>query len=418
MGNQLNKDKIKDFYKQIIGCYEPQIRKSCWGNEDDFVELAEQEDKSAAGEDNVNIICKNGQEIKFPRLLFDFLFKGDSCCTFEHQIGQRYEYGDYIFMELIESPIVTINKKIEKSGVFPVTRDENGSIESCFFIKSWREGENYDYSTEIIPFFVSQMRGRLKIFRDTPPPYFSDHFEPMKYILRIKRGQENLLVKLLYKLGTNLGIIENGVLEDQKISIQQEIRSIIDDENNVNLTNEPEENLNSLNFYLSAIRNPNPYYRFLDAYHTLESLFYKHFYNYVKKLNDSMTKDELYKKIKDHLNEKQILKLVLVDYLDNQSIENIKNSLVKIKIQELVNIIRKDYNINWDKWPVNDAEKFASNLSELIYTFRNAIAHSRESDRHIEKIEESPNLISDFIDLTNTILNIAKHVVEKNIEKW
>lgn len=415
---KLIKDKIKHFHQQIIECYESQIKESYWGNEDDFIDLVEQGDKSAE-EDSVNITCKNGQEIKFPRLLFDFLFKEDIVCTFGHPIGQRYEYGDYIFMELIESPIVTINKSIEKSGVFPITRDEKGNIESCFFIKSWKQGENYDYSNEIIPFFVSQMRVRLKTFRDTLPSYFIDHFEPIKYVLKIKRGQENLLIKLLYKLGANLGIIENGVMEDQKISIQQEIRSIIDDENNVNLTNEPEENLNSLNFYLSAIRNTNPYYRFLDAYHALESLFYKHFYNYVKKLDDSMTKDELYNKIKGHLNEQQMLKLVLVDCFDNQYfIESIKNSLIKIKIQELGEVIRKDYDVDCNKWPVNDAEKFASNLSDLIYTFRNAIAHSKESDRHIEKIEESPNLISDFIDLTNTILDIAKHVLEKNVKKW
>ena len=229
MRDQLNKDKIKDFYKQIIECYEPQIKESYWKNEVEFSESFEQGDKSANEEDNVNMTFKNGQEIKFSRLLFDFLFKGDIACTFGHQIGQRYEYGDYIFMELIESPIVAINKNIEKFGVFPITKDENGNIESCFFIKSAKQGENYDYSNEIMPFFVSQMRDRLKIFRDTLPSYFSDHFEPMKYILRIKKGQENLLIKLLYKLGVNLGTIENGLLENHhKISIQQEILSIID----------------------------------------------------------------------------------------------------------------------------------------------------------------------------------------------
>lgn len=418
MKKRLNKDKIRHFYQQIIECYKPQIKESYWGKEDDFIDSVE--DGLVDGEDSVNITCKNAQEIKFPRLLFDFLFKGDALCTFQHQIGQRYKYEDYVFIEFIESPIVTINEKTEKTGVFPITKDKNGNTEGCFFIISERQDGNYDYPKEIIPFFVSQMRVRLKIFEDRPPAYFPNHFELMKYILKIKKGQENLLMKLLYKLGANLGIVENSVIGDHpKIDIKQEIQSIIDNENNITLTNEHSENLDSLNFYVSAIRNPNPYYRFLDAYHILESFSYKYFYNYVKNLDQNMSKDKLYDEIRKHTTDQQMLKLVLINCLDNQQrIESIKDDLVNTKTQELVKSIGKDINI--EEWPVDNAEKFALKLSELIYTFRNAIVHSKELDRHIEKIEDSPDSITNFIGLTNTILlkDIIENVLKKNVEKW
>jgi hypothetical protein len=70
-----------------------------------------------------------------------------------------------------------------------------------------------------------------------------------------------------------------------------------------------------------------------------------------------------------------------------------------VNAQELAKRIDKKFNIT--EWPESNVEDFASKLSSLIYYFRNSIAHSKELDRHIEKIEESPNLISDFIKLTN-----------------
>lgn len=414
MNVELKEDKIKLFYHKIIESYKPEIQKFYWGDEIDFIDAVKHAEKLGTREDTVKISCKNGQNVEFSRVLFDFLFKNDVTCFFEHPIGRRYEYENYIFIELIESPIVTIKEKGDKNGIFPITKDKDGIIESCLFIKSEKYGENYP--SEIVPFFVSQMRNRLKAVESTLPSYFIDHFEPIKYILKIKKGQEKLVLKLLYKLSVNLGIIENSFLENQEISIQQEMQSIIDDENNIILTNESGEHLDSLKFYISAVRNPNPYYRFLDAYHIFESLFYKCFYDYVKKLDANLSKDELYDEIKKHTKEKEMLKLVLVNCLDDQNyIERIKDELVNAKTQELAKKIKEEYNI--DEWPVTDSEKFASKLSNLIYAFRNAIVHSTESERYIEKTE-SPDLTPRFNDLTNNVLNIAKYVLEKNVEKW
>lgn len=416
MNGKLNKNKIENLYQQIIKSYKDAIKELYWGNKDEFADLVEQADKSDNGEDNVIITCKNGEEIKLSRLLFNFLFKGKNHCEFNYSIGRRYKYEDYIFIELVKSPIVTVNRKIEKSGVFPITKDENGNTGSCFFIKTEKYGENYDYPKEVIPFFISQIKDRLKTFEDKLPSSFIEHFEPQKYILKIKDCENNLLIKLLYKLGTNLGIVENNIWENQEISVQQEIQSILDNENNINLTNEPDENLDSLKFYTLAIRNPNPYYRFLDAYHILESFFYKYFYNYVKNLSNNIEKAKLYDDIKQHTSEQQMLKLVIEDCLPVQESRNIRSKLIKIRTQELADRLGKNYDI--ENWPVNDTRVFATKLSDLIYTFRNAIVHSKESSRYIEKIEESPNLILDFVKLTNILLGIVKYVLEGNVDRW
>ena len=411
---RLNKDKIEYFYQQIIESYEPEIKELYWGNKDDFISLIEQADESDEGEDNIIITCKNGEEIGLSRLLCDFLFRGEEHCFFDNPVGQRYKYKDYIFLELIESPIVSIKKKIEKSGIFPITRNENGNIDSCFFIKSEKY---YDYPKEIIPFFVSQIKDRLKIFKERLPTNFIDNFNLIKYTLKIKECEDILLVKLLYKLGANLGIVENSTIENQDLTVQQEIQSILDSENNINLTNDPVENLDSLKFYTIAIKNPNPYYRFLDAYHIMESFFHKYFYNFVKNLNNNVDKAKLYDDIKQHVREeRKMLKLVLENSFNINDFIKIKRQLLNIRAHEIAGRIEKEVNI--ENWRENDIKSFSSKLSDFIYTFRNAIVHSRESNRYIEKIEEPPSLMPKFIDLTNILFEIAKGVLEKNFDKW
>lgn len=419
MENILKEENIRQFYKQVIECYLPHIKESYWGVENDFLELIEEAEKTPE-EDTIHIYCKNGEEIILSSSLFDFLFKRNNYSVFDAPIGQRFEYEDYVYLELIESPFATINKKIEETGIFPISKDQNDNIESCFFIKADMSKEkNYDYPKEVLPFFVSQMKMRTKKIGDRLPSYFIEHFESMKYILKVKKTQNNSLIKLLYKLGINLGIIEN-LVEDENLSfeVEQEIKSKLDEEGNINITNDNDKNLDSLNFYISAIRNPNPYYRFLDAYHILEASFYKYFYNYVKNLNSNMNEKSFHDEIKKHTTEPNMLKLVLKDCLDDHSsVKNIKNNLINnVKTKKLANAIGKNYNIQ--DWSDTNIEEFVSKLSIFIYDFRNAIVHSKESDTHIEKIQETPNLISEFNKLANVVLNIAKLILEKNIERW
>jgi len=419
---KFNKVKIEKFYDEVVNSY-PEIKELYWGKFDDFAELIK---NSMLEGDSVIVTCKNSEKIKFSQPLFDFLFKGNNFCGFDSPVGKRFEYRDedtdYIFIELIESPFVTIDKKIERSGIFPIPKNkENDKIESCFFIKAENsEKDYYDYPEEIIPFFVSQMKGRfIRTFEDKLPSDFIAHFEPMKYVLKIKKDQENLLIKLLYKFGVHLGIVENDILKNNEISIKvaQEIENLLDENNNINFTNGPDDNLNLLKFYIAAITNPNPYYRFLDAYHIFESLFYKHFYNYVKNLNSNIKKEEIYNEIKNHVKEQQLLKLVLQNYLnDERLIREYKREIEDINPEKLSSAIGKNHNIR--EWSENNSEEFASKLSDFIYAFRNAIVHSQESNKHIEQVEKEKDLYKNFILLTNVILELSRNVLEKNIIEW
>ena len=130
-----------------------------------------------------------------------------------------------------------------------------------------------------------------------------------------------------------------------------------------------------------------------------------------------MDKIQLYDNIKKHISEPQMLKLVIKNCLTLNNFQLIRNKLLQTRTQELESRIGKN---NWNirGWNVNNTEDFASKLSDLIYTFRNAIVHSRESSRHIEKIEESPSLIPDFSELTNILLEIVRCVLEETIERW
>ncbi|MEJ5350293.1 MAG: hypothetical protein WHS65_01745 [Melioribacteraceae bacterium] len=422
---KIEQEKIKHFYNEVISLYPREVKEFYWGKDvSDFIDIIINSLPENEEQEIVSIICRNNESIVLSKPMFDFLFTEGELCNFNSPIGRRYEHNSYIFIEFIKSPIIIIKNNLDRNGIVPITKKETEDgltkIESCFFIKGEIPTEDYyDYPIEIIPFFISQMKARLIKKVDKLPSYFIDHFEPMKYVLRIKNEQKNLLIKLLYKFATNLGIIENEIIYDNDTSteINQEIKSILDDDGNINITNDSDQNLNSLKFYISAIKNPNPFYRFLDAYHVLESLFYEYFYNYVKNLNNNRSKDELYDEIRKHINEDQMLKLVLVNCLDNQdTIKKIKEDLINKGIQDLSKIINKNYDIiNWSE---NESEKFALKLSDLIYSFRNAIVHSKKSDYHIEKIEEFKDFIPKFIDLTNIVLELAKRILDKNIEKW
>lgn len=131
-----------------------------------------------------------------------------------------------------------------------------------------------------------------------------------------------------------------------------------------------------------------------------------------------MNEKSFHDEIKKHTTEPNMLKLVLKDCLDDHSsVKNIKNNLINnVKTKKLANAIGKNYNIQ--DWSDTNIEEFVSKLSIFIYDFRNAIVHSKESDTHIEKIQETPNLISEFNKLANVVLNIAKLILEKNIERW
>jgi flagellar hook-basal body complex protein FliE len=141
----------------------------------------------------------------------------------------------------------------------------------------------------------------------------------------------------------------------------------------------------------------------------LESFFDKYFSNHIKPLPDN----GLFNRVK-RMSEKDILDLVLKDCCHDAI--KIKAELIKSNTQDLAN--RLGYNREITSWQDNDLDKFAQALSEIIYKFRNAIVHSKENDRHIEKIEDDPNLRENFIDFTSVEMHLAQNLINKNIKNW
>jgi hypothetical protein len=372
-------------------------------------------------EDDIEVTLKGGK-LLFPKELFEFLFLGEEFCVFNYAIGRRFPYNGFIFIELKESSAIKIESEESEEkihpGTYSITKDNSGNTSSCFFVN---DEIDISYPSEIVPFFVAQLQSRLNKSFTNFPENFLHHFKPIKYAIRIEQDKNNLLIKLLYKLAAELGLIENKIDECNKISIKS--KSIGQDLANIlaGISNENSQNLLPLNCFISAASNTNPYYRFLDIYHIFESLFYKHFYYYVKNYPESISKKS-YDDIKGHTREEKMLKLVLIDILkDNEKLRNeIKNDLIKYCANELLKrIIGRDISV--EKWPTDNknADDFCDNLAvNLIYKLRNAITHSKRTEDYIEKINEKPNLTENFINVTNVITDISKRVIDKNIDNW
>lgn len=417
MGFNFNKEKIIYFYESVVKYYPSDIQKTYWGTEEDLINAIIIEDYSVE-DDDIVVILKNGR-LLFPKALFEFLFTGEEFCVFDSAVGDRFNYRGFTFIELNESPLIRIKtgEKIS-SGLFPITSDDSGNTESCFFVND--ENEIF-YPSEIISFFVAQLQNRLKKSLNNFPENFLYHFEQIKYAIRIKNGKDNLCTKLLYKLSAELGLIENKIVESNKIPINftdQDLKNIIDGITD-DIPDDNSQNLLPLNCFISAVGNTNPYYRFLDIYHIFESLFYKHFYSYVIKLSGNSFSIETYNSIKKHMKEGQMLKLVLIDSLEDD--ENLRREIKKNLLNYSTNELLKKigYNIDVKNWPTDNVDDFCDNLAEnLIYKLRNAIAHSKRTDDHIEKINESSDLIENFIGVTNVIIDLSKKIIDKNIVNW
>jgi len=263
---------------------------------------------------------------------------------------------------------------------------------------------------------VSQMKARLKNLENAFPADFIDLFTPIKYALCVKDSEanRNLILRLFYRLASSLGIIENTIASDKNslIKVNQKIDSIVNDEGDIDCSSGSDENLSSLNFYISALRNTNPFHQFIEIYHIFESLFYLYFCDYVEGLEKCKRKEK-FDLIRDHIKEVQLLGLVCKDSLQNNQkfINEMKQNLLKANLQKVTGKeIKKIKN-----WPENEPEKFAKHLSSFIYALRNAIVHSKEGYKYIEKIEMEPDLLSNLVQLNNDLLKIGQDVLENKI---
>jgi len=370
-------------------------------------------EESYVEDEEIIVKLKNGQ-LSFPITLFEFLFAGVESNVFNNEIGSRFNYSGFTYIELKESPVIRIESEDKiHAGLYKITENDSDNLTNCLFVY---DESDISYPSEIIPFFVAQLLPRLNKSLINFQGNFLLHFEPIKYVIRIKQDQNTLLIKLFYKLAAELGLIENKIDERNKISIKSKnisLANILFD-----ITNENSQNLLPLYCFISAASNTNPYYRFLDIYHIFESLFYKHFYSYVKNLPETDVSKKTYREIKEHMTDEQMLKLVLINsLLDDEPLRvKVKSELLNCNAEEPLERLGQTLNIS--EWNTKNNDEFAKKLASIIYKLRNSIAHSGETEKHIERINDDPDLTENFINITNVIMDISKKTIYKNIYAW
>ena len=143
MAVPINESKASKFYKEIILSYNGEII-PLWENEDQFLDslknsIYEKEDKEYKVDSSQNL------KIKFSNEIFLNLFVNNSVIDFDKSIGQRLEFKNYIYIELVESPVVILENRIESSILIRIPR------KGCIFINEDKMEDLY-YPKEILPF--------------------------------------------------------------------------------------------------------------------------------------------------------------------------------------------------------------------------------------------------------------------------
>lgn len=407
----INKGKALKFYNEVLSLYPQEVRNSLWGTKENFLDSVEsavyEKDDKEYKADFANL------KIKFSTSIFNILFLNKTAVEFDKPIGQRLELNNYVYIELRESPLVNLEDK-ESAGLFSISKRRY--YWGYFFINE-DSREDLDYPKEVLSLFIFQLKERL--IKDYVFSVGSDIcinfcslFQPMKYILKIKKDKKTLQEKALYRLCTDFGLIECKRRTTTKINISQNINEIYDkDTNSFLLTARKQYNIDSLKFYLSAMENLDPSYQFLELYHVLESYYYRYFYKYIKNLKRVKTRKE-FDRIRDYIREKRMLKLVIKD---------ISNEFLQLK-EEVGNIsnIRqfcKNFlpeNVNLDDFNKDDEEKFSNNLSNFIYSIRNNIVHTKESNKSIRNLSEGEQRT--LIEINKLLILVVRKVFDRNIE--
>lgn len=417
----VNDGKARKFYSEVISLY-PQVNReypqaeSLWGKETEFIDSLKNADYIVSNKEYEVDFQK--LKISFSKPIFDILFLNNTAIEFNKPIGQRLELKNYIYLELKESPIVNLNSK-EDSDLFSLSKSSFSRRRyywGYFFINEDSVEDLY-YPKEVLPFFIWQLKKRLikdYAFDLSAGIYtnFCALFKPIKYILKVRKDKEALQEKLLYRLCTDLGLIEHKACNIFKINMKQDIREIYDKTtNSLLLSNKKQYNIDSLKFYISAMENSDPCYQFLELYHSLESYFYKYFYEYIKNLKKVKTRKD-FNQIQKHTEEGKMLKLVIRDVSDKfYYLENELNNISGLN-SFCTNILGKS--INLASWNESDKECFSKQLSKFIYSIRNNIVHTKEPDKAMVNLSENEKDV--LMEINKTLFTVVKKVFDKNIE--
>ena len=418
--DNINERKAIKFYSEVISLYPQAVIDSLWKSKPEFLDSLN--NAVYKGDNKEYEVDFSDLKIKFSKPIFDILFVNKTTIRFDKPIGQRLELNNYIYLELIEAPLVNLNDK-EESNLFFLSKRRY--YWGFFFINEDKK-ENLYYPKEVLPIFISQLKERLieDYFSnvDTSTDIYINFcalFKPIKYILKVKNDKGSLLEKLLYKLCTDLGLTEHKTYPVSKIDISQKIDAIYDKnadceiETPLLLSARGQYNLDSLRFYISAMENLDPSYQFLEVYHSLESYFYKYFYEYIKNLKGVKTKKE-FDKIRDAIKESEMLRLVIRDI--SNEFPHIKQEFKKITNfkQFCKDVINRD-NIDLNNWNNITIEKFSNILSDIIYSIRNNIVHTKEAEKSTISLNESEQ--KTLMEINRLLLFIVRKVFDKNI-KW
>lgn len=408
----INEQKAGKFYSEVISLYPPEVIKMLWRSKTEFLDSLE--GAVYKGDNKEYEVDFSRLKIRFSKPIFNILFLNKTVSKFDKPIGQRLELNNYIYLELKESPLVNLEDK-ESAGLFPLSKKKYYG--GYFFINENSRDDSY-YPKEVLSLFIFQLEKRLIKYYDfntNSDIYinFCSLFEPIKYILKIKKDKETLKEKALYRLCTDFGLIEHKRYTTTKINISQNINEIYDkDTNSFLLTARKQYNIDSLKFYLSAMENLDPSYQFLELYHVLESYFYKYFYDYIKNLKKVKTQKE-FNRIREYIREEGMLKLV---------IKGISNKFSQLK-QEISNISnveqfcenflpKKRYLDNLDE---NNEEKFSNKLSDFVYQIRNNIVHTKESSKKSIR-NSSEGEQRTLMEINKLLLSVVRKVFDENIE--
>lgn len=413
----INEQKALKFYSEVISLYPTEVIASYWKNETEFLDSLR---NAVYREDNKEYeVDFSKLRIKFPKPIFNILFLNKTAIEFDKPIGQRLELDNYIYLELKESPLVSLQDR-ESPDLFFLSKKRD--YWGYFYINE-DSRENLYYPKEVLFLFIFQLKERLikdYAFPSVDTDIYTDFcslFKPIKYILKVKKHKEALLGKLLYRLCTDLGLTEYKTFLVSKIDISQKIDAIYDktadceNETPLLLSSRKQYNLDSLRFYLSAMGNLDPSYQFLELYNALESYFYRYFYNYIKNLKKVKTQKD-FKQIQEHTREPRMLKLVIKDISDKfpqigQQINNISN------INEFCADFLPDH-VRLDSLNNCDEDKFSNKVADFIYSIRNNIVHTKEPHKTIKYLSESEQ--KTLIDINKVFLFIVQEVFSKNIE--
>lgn len=364
-----NEIKIKDFYKNIIIKFDG--NELHFKNEIDFIKCIKESQRSTDGS-KVTTTTETGIQIIFS----NFIFKQCFC-------DELPPHTDYNFFHLIEAKNCSVKQEDFSYKVYNFFDNKGNEISKLLL---YNGEEEYEQITEIYLF-----ENNVKLINPTfsfhggNNIFFRNFFIPINFFLQIKKYAKKK-EQVLYQLAS-IGIVETDI-DRKTIALTKSINNLTPQSSNTITLKQSSHN--SYKFYISAIKNDNIFYQFLDLYHVIESFFNKELKRTLKQIQKG--KLNRYFKLTDKkieqikLAEEANLKIVLSN-LDLKKRE-LFNEFKSIKQNDLAKVISGLTNVQISSL----SNTFLLDLSSFIYKIRNAIVHSKDEKQYIKNLITGKNI--------------------------